>query len=81
MYFSVFIYLVFIKFIYLFIYYFYCLFVVVSSCDWLVFLLLLPYTGLGPFRALKVQSKFVLGGRGSVCFLKTVNINKYLFTL
>ena len=40
-------------------------------------LLLLPYTGLGPVRALKVQSKLVRlggGGGGSVCSLKTVNI-------
>ena len=36
-------------------------------------LLLLPYTGLGPFRALKVQSKLVRLG-GGVCSLKTVNI-------
>ena len=40
-------------------------------------LLLLPYTELGPFRALKVQSKLVrLRGGGGVCSLKTVNIKK-----
>ena len=33
-------------------------------------LLLLPYTGLGPFRALKVQSKLVCLGGGGVCILK-----------
>ena len=34
----------------------------------LLLLLLLPYTGLGPFQALKVQSKLVcLGGGGAVC--------------
>ena len=41
-----------------------------------VLLLIIPYTGLGPFRALKVQSKLVRLG-GGVCSLKTVII--YLF--
>ena len=35
---------------------------------------LLLYAGLGPFSALKVQSKLVCLG-GGVCYLKTVNKN------
>ena len=41
-------------------------------------LLLLLYTGLGLFRALKVQPKLVSLG-GGVCFLKTVNTKKHVF--
>ena len=34
-----------------------------------VLLLIIPYTGLGPFRALKVQWKLVRLGGGAVCAL------------
>ena len=45
------------------------------SAGMFFFFFLLPYTELGPFRALKVQSKLVRlgGGGGGVCSLKTVN--------
>ena len=43
-------------------------------------LLILPYTRLGDFRALKVQSKVVRLGGGRICYLKTVNIKtKFVF--
>ena len=40
--------------------------------------LLLPYKGLGLFRALKVQSKLVRLGGGGVCSLKTVKKKNYI---
>ena len=45
-------------------------------------LLLLPYTGLGPFWVLKVQSKLVrLGRGGGVCSLKTVNVKQFFIKI